>query len=78
MQEKAPAAKEAATALQVTPEAPERLSATVPTTVRFGSVTVVPSTGGTNARAGGVLSILRVTLAVAESPLASVAVPVTS
>ena len=61
--------------LQVTEETPDRASDTVPETVTAAFEKPVPSTGEVTARIGMVLSILRVTLAVAASPLASVVVP---
>ena len=56
-------------------ESPDRESDTVPVAVVLDVVKVSPSFGEVTARAGGVLSMLSVTLAVAVAPAASVTVP---
>jgi hypothetical protein len=68
----------AAAPLQVTAATPERLSATVPETTKLEFVTVELFAGEVIARVGAVLSSLRVTDAVALSPIASVAVALTT
>ena len=60
---------------QVTEKMPDSASDTVPETVTAAFEKPVPSTGEVTVRIGIVLSILRVRLAVAVCPLASVAVP---
>lgn len=56
---------------------PDKVSVKDPVTVVELLDRIVPSAGEVTVRAGGVLSILRVTLAVAVKPLASVIVPPT-
>lgn len=75
LQEKLPVPILAAAPSQVIKETPDSASDTVPETVTAAFEKPVPSTGEVTVRIGIVLSILRVTLALAVSPLASVAVP---
>jgi hypothetical protein len=78
LQEKLPLAKVAAVPSQVIAETPESASETVPATVTAGSVKLAPSAGEETVKAGALLSILRVTAAVAVFPAASVTVPLTT
>lgn len=75
LQENEPLAAVAAVPLHVTVERPDRASDTVPEMVTAAVENEVPSAGEVTASTGMVLSMLRVTLAVAVRPLASVAVP---
>src|SRR5256885_15935394 len=68
----------AAVPLQVAEATPDRESDSVPVIVIGLLDTVLPSTGELMTNVGGVLSILSVTLVVAGSPFASVAVPLTT
>jgi hypothetical protein len=74
LQEKLPLEGVVEAPLQMMLESPERLSLAEPDRTREEEVKTVPSEGEFIVKAGMVLSMLRVTLAVAVSPLASVAV----
>jgi hypothetical protein len=63
---------------QVTPSSPERPSPTAPATAIDAPPACAPSTGEVTLKAGGVLSMLSVTPAVAVLPARSVAVPSTT
>jgi len=75
LQENDPLETNDATPLHVNAEKPDKASVTVPVTVTAPAGNDAPSVGEVTASAGMVLSMLSVTLAVAVSPLASVAVP---
>ncbi len=75
LQEKVPLFTTAALPLQLTEDTPESESETVPVTAMVAVEETVPSEGAVIATAGGVLSMLRLTLAVAELPDASTTVP---
>jgi len=75
LQEKVPPPSVAVAPLQVTVEIPDSASDTLPETVTPGFEKLIPSAGELTVSVGGVLLMLRVTLAVAVSPLASVTVP---
>lgn len=64
--------------LQVREDNPDKASDRVPLAVMLDVVKTVPSLGELTARAGGVLSMLSVTLAVALFPTLSVTVPLTT
>jgi hypothetical protein len=78
LQEKFAPPRLAGTPLHVTAETPDKASLTVPASATPAAEKVVPSAGEVTFRTGGVLSMLRVTLAVAEVPAVSVTVPVTT
>ena len=60
--------------MQVALARPDRLSTTVPVNATWGTVTVAPATGVVMTNVGAVLSIFRVTEALAVFPPASTAV----
>jgi hypothetical protein len=68
----------AAVPLQVTDATPERASETLPDTDAGEEVSTAPFVGDAMLKAGGVLSMFSVTLAVLVSPFVSVTVPVTT
>ncbi len=76
-QVKAPPANGAGTEPHTAPATPDSESVTMPVTVRSGAENRAPRVGEAICTSGGVLSRLTVTLAVAELPAWSVAVPET-
>ena len=75
LHEKLPPLSVARAPLHVTDEAPESVSEIVPDAVNADELSTSPSDGDPTLNAGGVLSIFRVTLVVAEFPPVSVTVP---
>jgi hypothetical protein len=78
LQEKPPLFTDTTVPLQLIEASPDNESDAVPLTAIEDAVKIAPSAGEAITRAGGVLSRLTVTLAVAEAPTLSITVPLTT